>query len=152
MVRLAAALLLATMLLGSAGCGDDDPELSALCTADARTLERALESAPAAVRLRDGTRLSDCVSRARSDSELQTAGLVISTAADHLLLRAQNDPRAATALGYLVGAVRRGAGRTNGIHLELARRMDQTAAQLDQVSSETSAALRKGLRAGQASG
>jgi hypothetical protein len=139
------------LVLVAAGCGENDPP-SPLCTQSSARIERALEQAPKAVRLSDATRLSDCVSHSRSDSELQELGLVFSSAAEHVLLRAQNDPRAALQLGYLVGAARRGAERTNGIHAELVRRLEQTAAALDDVSSATSAALERGLKAGHASG
>ena len=51
-------------------------------------------------------------------------------------------------LGYLVGAVRRGAARTAGIHYELERRVDQELNGLDTSAPE----YLRGERAGQSSG
>jgi hypothetical protein len=147
--------LLALVALGPAGgCGGaDEPPFDAACTASARAIERALERAPAPVTLASGTRLSDCVSRARSDADLQNAGAVLTRAADDLAARAQRgDAHAALGLGYLVGAARRGAARTSGIHAELRRRMERAAAFIDEGGPDVSTALDRGLRAGEATG
>src|SRR5919206_1066474 len=127
--RLAALLALAAALGAAAGCGGGDPPgVDEACLASPDAIERALARAPAPVTLGSGTRLSECVSRARSDGDLQTTGLVLTRAADHLAGRAQHgDADAALDLGYLVGAARRGAARTNGIHAELARRVESSA-------------------------
>ena len=109
-----------------AGCGQDANGPPAACTEGAGPLLAALRAAPSAVRLRDGTRLSQCVESARQDGEIQTLGSLF-TAAAHSLARAMPaSDAAATRLGYLIAATRRGAGRTNGIHLELVRRLEQT--------------------------
>jgi hypothetical protein len=98
-------------------------------------------------------RLSDCVSRARNDAELQETRRVFTQAADDLALRAQDgDAAAAAALGYLVGAARRGAARTAGIHAELQRRVERSAAYLGDGGPRVTAALERGLRAGRATG
>jgi hypothetical protein len=105
------------------------------------------------VRLSSGARLSECVANARSDSELQDAGAVLTRAADHLSAAAKRgDATAALRLGYLVGAARRGAARTAGIHAELQRRIERTAAFLDAAGPHVVAALARGRRAGEASG
>jgi len=148
------AALLALAALGAAGCGaDEPPPLDAACTASAAAIERALDRAPAPVTLPSGTRLSQCVSRARSDSDLQTAGVVLVRAADDLAVRAQRgDTAAAVGLGYLVGAARRGAKRTAGIHAELQHRVESSARVLTDSGETIAAALQRGLRAGEATG
>jgi hypothetical protein len=147
-------LLAAAALLALGGCGQGDPPpLDAACTASTQAVERALERAPAPVALPGGARLSDCVARAHTDADLQNAGVVLTRVADDLAARAQGgDERAAVGLGYLVGATRRGAGRTSGIHAELRRRVEQAAAYLHEGGPAVMAAMRRGLRAGRASG
>jgi|SRR4051812_27109253 len=150
--RLVAVLALAPIAL-AAGCGAEDRPLDGACTASARAIERALERAPAPVTLGTGTRLSDCVARARDDADLQNAGAVLSRAADDLSARARRgDARAAVGLGYLVGAARRGSAHTAGIHAELRRRVESAAAFLDEAGAGVVRALRRGVRAGEATG
>ena len=151
--RLVALLVLAALGVASAGCGSEDPPpLDAACTTSAQTIERALARAPAPVTLASGTRLSECVSHARTDAQLQNAGAVLTRAADDLALRAEHgDARAAVGLGYLVGAARRGAKRTAGIHAELTHRLESSARVLAD-RSDVASALERGVRAGEASG
>ena len=110
----ALALFLA---LVAAGCGGQ-PAPSATCTDGDAPILAALRHAPATVTLSDGARLSDCVRRSTSDAELENLGAVVTRAADQLAAGA------ALALGYLVGAVRRGASHTNGIAAELVHRVE----------------------------
>jgi hypothetical protein len=146
------AALVALALLAAAGCGGEDPPLDVACTASSGAIERALQRAPAPVTV-GGTRLSDCVSSARTDAELQNTGGVLTGAAEHLALRARRgDARAGVALGYLVGAARRGAARTPGIQAQLARRMESAAAFVGEGGPEVSAALARGMRAGRSTG
>jgi hypothetical protein len=77
------------------------------------------------VALTDGTSLSECVDRARSDADLQNLGALYTQVADALAVQLPSSDRAALELGYLVGAARRGALHTNGIHEELVRRLEQ---------------------------
>lgn len=141
---------LAALAVG--GCSTHDPEpVPAACIESREAIGAALQAAPRAVRLADGTRLSECVEHARNDAELQTLGIVITGVADDLALRARGDPRAAARLGYLIGAARDGAARTNGVALELARRLEQTAT-LDGAPAAVRDALQAGLRAGEATG
>jgi hypothetical protein len=136
-----------------AACGGSGARLDDACVQSAGAIERALARAPAPVTLPTGARLSECVANARSDSELQDAGLVLTRAADHLSAAAKRgDATAALRLGYLVGAARRGAARTAGIHAELQRRIERTAAFLDAGGPRVAAALARGRRAGEASG
>ena len=92
--------------------------------------------------LPSGTRLSQCVANARSDSDLQNAGTILTRAADHLSAAARaGDADAALRLGYLVGAARRGAAHTAGIHAELQRHIERAAAVLDDAGAPIAAAL-----------
>ena len=79
---------------------------------------------------------------------------MLTRAADHLAGRAQRGDRAPRCgLGYLVGAARRGAARTNGIRAELARRVESSARVLaDGGGPAVAAALQRGVRAGEATG
>ena len=76
MVR-ALALFAAVAL---AACGSTSAPLDGACLSSAGTIERALARAPHPVTLPSGTRLSQCVANARSDSDLQTAGAVLTRA------------------------------------------------------------------------
>ena len=139
--------------LGPAACGDDNPALSAGCTEGPAAIERALRAAPGTVTLNDGTPLSHCVRDARSDAELQNVGLSMSAAADHLTDRATaGDARAALGLGYLAGAARRGGRETNGVGLELVRRVELRAGRLTGGAAESTAAIRAAIRRGLAAG
>jgi hypothetical protein len=149
MVRVLA--LLAAVSL--AACGASTPTLDEACMGSAGAIEHALVRAPRPVTLPSGTRLSQCVSNARSDADLQTAGAVLTRAADHLSAQAHaGDREAALRLGYLVGAARRGAKRTAGIHAELQRHIERAAAVLDDAGATVARALARGQSAGEATG
>ena len=114
-------------LLALTACGSSDPEpLPQACLAEPAAIVRALEQAPAPVTLADATRLSRCVSLAR-EGELESLGVSLTQVADDLRSRAGEDPAEALRLGYLVGAVRRGAALTPGLAAQLARRVEQSA-------------------------
>src|SRR3954454_6951932 len=150
--RLAALLALVLSALGGAAAcgGSDPPRQDPACIASSPAIEGALARAPAPVTLESGTRLSDCVAKAQSDADLQNTGLVLTRVADDLSSRAQRgaaraalglghlgraepaDARAALAPGTLVGAARRGASHTNGIHAELQHRMESPARPLSE--------------------
>ena len=137
-----------TVALG--GCGDGKAPLPAACVASRATLEHALAAAPGPVRLPGGTPISTCVERT-DDSSIQVVGTVLSVTADHLAARAVADPAIALDLGYLVGAVRRGAARTNGLAGQLQQRIGAAAA-LRGAGPGPLAALHRGIGAGQTSG
>jgi hypothetical protein len=135
-----------------AGCGNaDDPEPDA-CRDSADAFVRALARAPAPVRLDDGTRLSTCVARARSGDDLQLLGVSLTGAADALRARVASDPAAATALGYLAGAVRAGVAHNAGLTSELGRSVERAARLDDGAPPRAVAAKARGLRAGADSG
>ncbi|HSD75832.1 MAG TPA: hypothetical protein VLA98_00445 [Solirubrobacteraceae bacterium] len=144
-------LLLCAALLG---CGTQERAVPAACTDGAAIVERALAAAPRPVRLPGGTALSACVRHADTDAELQSTGLALTAAADHLAARAQRgDATAALRFGYLAGAVRRGAERTAGVAAELQRRVERAGAYVAQDGGPAAgAALRRGLAAGRATG
>lgn len=142
--RLAWALVLAGAAV--AGCGDRPPLPDACRAGDPRAVVAALRAAPGAVRLPGGVPLSACVERARSDSDLQIVGAALTAAGDRLGRTAARDRRAALELGYLDGAVTRGAGRTNGVASELVNRIDHLA------GDGASAAARKAFARGRAAG
>jgi hypothetical protein len=144
-------VLLAAVTL--AACGAAHEPLDEACVESPRAIEHALGRAPEPVRLPTGTRLSECVANARTDADLQGAGLVLTRAADQLADAARRgDTAAALRLGYLVGATRRGARRTEGIHAQLQRRIERTTAYLGDAGQGVSSAVGRGRRAGEATG
>jgi hypothetical protein len=89
-----------------------------------------------------GPRISDCVRRAIKDSDLQNVGFAVSRAADDL--GAGSD---AHALGFLIGAVRRGTG-ASGVQAELVNRVEAVARHM----AGRSAAVEQGIADGEARG
>lgn len=127
-----------------AGCGSEPEQLPPACGAGPDEVTAALAKAPGAVALTDGTLLSDCVAKATDDADLQMVGLALTPAADRLATH--GDERSALRLGFLVGAVRRGASTSNGVSLELVRRMESRVRYDDPALLE---AAERGARAGE---
>lgn len=135
------------------GCTKEPERTPAACSGTADSLLAALQRAPRAVVLADGARLSRCVSLARTDADLQSLGLSFSQVADMLRARAGADAAAALQLGYLAGAVRAGAAAAaSGVADQLARRIQQLATLEPSARAAATAALARGMRAGQSSG
>ncbi len=154
-MRAARTVLALVVAALAAGCQDDGaPALSLSCTDEPDAIVRALERAPGAVTLADGTALSTCLRDADSDVEMQNVGATLSRAAEDLeLLGLRGDQEAALRLGYLVGAARRGAVRSSGgIATELVRRLERSAAAVDGSSRGAGTAVQRGLAAGEARG
>ena len=145
------ALLTLAVALAAVGCGDEDRPLPAVCASGPGPAVRALDTAPGPVRLAGGTKLSSCVERARSDADIQTVGSVLTRTADSLAGAMGRSDQAALQLGYLIGAVRKGARHTSGIHEELVRRVEQ-AIGLDGPPPPRRAAFDHGVAAGERSG
>ena len=140
-MRVLMAVLLAAV--AAAGCSqEDESPLPAACRLGPDAVVSALGSAPGEVRLEGDTALSDCLTRGSEQADVLLMGEVLLTAAARLA-----DERDALRLGYLLGAVQRGAGGTQGIHDELVRRLEQEAALLDDRP-----AFARGERAGLESG
>lgn len=130
-VRPLLALFCASLAL--TGCGpDDDEQAPAACRQGADEVLAALESAPGEVRL-DGTPISDCLVKGSSPADVQEIGATLLAAAQALSDEVRSDPPggAALRLGYLIGAVKRGAAGTQGIHHELVRRLELEAVQTE---------------------
>jgi hypothetical protein len=145
------ALLTLAAALAAAGCGADDRPLPSACATGPRPAVRALHTAPGPVRLAGGTKLSSCVERARSEADIQTVGAVFTRIADTLAGAMPRSDEAAVQLGYLIGAVRKGARHTNGIHDELVRRVEQ-AIGIGGAPPPRRAAFDRGLAAGERTG
>lgn len=109
-----------------------------------------MAAAPGPVRLAGGARLSRCVAAASGQSDLVNVGSLLTGVADDLAGRAGRERRAATELGYLIGAVRLGAAHATGVADELVRRIERPAAPL--VAGPERAALDVGIRAGRSHG
>ena len=89
-----------------------------------------------------GPRISDCVRHATRDSDLQNVGFAVSRAADHL-----GEGSDAHALGFLIGAVRRGTG-TSGVQAELVHCVEAVTRRM----AGRSAAIEQGVADGEARG
>jgi hypothetical protein len=145
---LAGALMLAEF---ATGC-NSQAKLPASCVASgAAGVLRALKDAPGHVALADGTLLSTCVERATGDADLQNVGAVLTDAADRLTRELPASDAAALQLGYLAGAVARGAAQTPGVQAELARRVE-SAIGFDGGPPARRAAIARGRAAGRRAG
>jgi hypothetical protein len=136
-----------------AGCGSSEREqVPAACLDRPATISQALERAPAKVTLADGTSLSRCVRlAAHRDGDLQALGVSLMRVADDLRVQTRTDTQAAVRLGYLIGAVRRGAAKTPGLAAQLARRIEQAAA-FEQDDPVARGALLRGVMSGEDDG
>jgi hypothetical protein len=111
------------------------------CEAHSTAYVRELDGAPGEVRIND-VRISDCLAKDASTADVQRVGATLVETARQLAERRRAEP-----LGYLVGAARRGSERTQGIHAEIVRRLEQEAGSLARTPQ-----YRLGLRAGRTSG
>jgi hypothetical protein len=111
-------------LLG-AGCGSADESTPVACLEGAGAYERALKAAPDEVLLEDETPISECLTRNQSSGDLTRVGEALIETATALNAEAREDPGGAAnlQLGYLLGAVQRGSGESEGIHSDLVRRL-----------------------------
>ena len=140
-------LLLAISLSLVPGCSTEDRSVVPVaCKEGPDAVRAALARAPARVEL-GGTPLSECFTRASDASDLQQVGAsyVAVTARLADSARQRPDGPEALRLGYLVGAAKRGAARTQGVHDELMRRIEQELGGVDTAAP----AYQRGFRAGQ---
>ena len=123
--RIAIAFVLAVL----AGCGSTDDSTPAACLEGDGVYLAALEDAPGTVTLPGGEPISSCFAENQQAGALATVGASMIEASTKLNAEARDDPGgpASLRLGYLLGAAQRGAGRTDGIHAELLRRLTAAA-------------------------
>jgi hypothetical protein len=102
------------------------------------------------VRIDGRVKISDCFQQAAPPASVQNLGASILATARELADRARAAPHSDSAvqLGYLLGAVRRGAGTETGVHYEAVRRIEQEIAGVDVSTPE----FRRGLQAGRDGG
>jgi len=143
----ASALAAAALL---AGCANHDVAVAPECLENASAVNKALARAPGEVRLGGRVRISDCFQNAASSADVQNLGAIFIAAAQQAADRVRQAPHshAAVELGYLVGAVRRGATTDGGIHYESERRVEQELVGVPIRTPE----FRRGLAAGRRAG
>ena len=153
-VRCVAAAVLGALLL-IAGCGSvTKDEAPAACLATNQGYLRALERAPGVVRLAGSTPISACLVPEQEAGQLANIGQEMIVAATKLNAEARQDPEGAASvqLGYLLGAVAKGA---DAIHTDLVRRLN-SAARFSETGGTLPAgferAFGRGYAAGQRSG
>jgi hypothetical protein len=133
--------------VAAAGCGAG-AELPAGCLAGQEAVLDALEAAPDPVRI-EGTPISACFGQTGAAEQAPALGSFVDAAATLADAVAQShDSRSALELGYLIAAIRKGAGDPPGVHYELLRRLDL---ELERVDIK-SPSFRKGQQAGAESG
>jgi hypothetical protein len=124
-MRFAAASLLAVLALAAIGCGSQDDSTPVACLEGAPAYEKALRDAPGEVLLQGETPISDCLAFNQQAGDLSRVGEALVETATSLsaLAREEDGGDAAVQLGYLVGAAKRGAETSEGIHSDLVRRL-----------------------------
>ena len=123
------ALGLIGLALAIGACGSTDETTPVACLEGSKAYLQALEQAPDSARLKNGTRISDCLTQNQGGGTLATVGAAMVRAATALNSEAREAPAGPAALrvGYLLGAAERGAEDTAGIHAELIRRLEAAA-------------------------
>ena len=123
--------VLATALAAlAAGCSKSEPDQAPVaCLSGPPAYLSALRQAPGEVRLQGETPISDCLAAGQGGGELANVGSTMIATATRLNAEALKDPTgpATLELGYLLGAVQRGAEETGGIHQDLVRRLNAAA-------------------------
>jgi hypothetical protein len=124
-VRVFAATVFLLAIALAAGCGSSDDSTPVACLEGAEAYERALAAAPDEVLLEGETLISECVTRNQSGGDLARVGEAMIETATALNAEARAEPGGAAnlQLGYLLGAVERGAEGSEGIHSDLVRRL-----------------------------
>jgi hypothetical protein len=152
-----AIVLLALTALLAGGCGKQDNSTPVACLKGANAYVRALESAPGKVRLDGETPISDCLAENQEAGDLASVGEALVEAATRLNAEARAQPGgdANIELGYLLGAVERGAAETEGIHTDLLRRLGvaaRFAPGTEPLAPEFLSTFRRGFDAGRERG
>jgi hypothetical protein len=138
----------------AAGCASNENERAPeACRVTSAVYLQALQAAPGDVRLEGGTPISACLVPAQEGGELAQVGGEMVVAATKLNAEARQDPSGTgpVQLGYLIGAVSRGA---DSIHADLVRRLNSAARfSPDQVqSADFERQFGRGYAAGHRSG
>lgn len=120
------ATVFAALAILAVGCGSQkDDSTPVACLEGQSAYLRALAAAPGPVVLGGGTPISDCLAENQQGGDLATVGEALVEAATKLNAEARAEPGgdANLQLGYLLGAAEAGAGKTQGIHTDLIRRL-----------------------------
>lgn len=123
-------LVLLLPLATFAGCGGaGESKTPVACLNGPKGYFEALVAAPGRVRLAGGVPISGCMASNQGAGDLANVGGALVLVATKLNTRARKDPGGppTVQLGYLVGAVHRGAANSEGIHAELVRRLEAAA-------------------------
>jgi hypothetical protein len=117
------------LLLTTVGCGSADSSTPVACLEGSGTYLAALKKAPGEVKLDGETPISGCLVENQAAGDLADVGTATLAVATKLNAEAREAPggKANLELGYLLGAVERGAESTEGIHAELVRRLTAAA-------------------------
>ena len=128
-MRTRIGIALTVMVLGAAGCGSTDSSTPVVCLEGSGPYLVALKKAPGEAKIRGETPISDCLVENQASGDLATIGTAMLAATTMLSAEARERPggQANLELGYLLGAVERGAAGTDGIHAELVRRLTAAA-------------------------
>jgi hypothetical protein len=132
-----------------AGCGQEMASLPDACLSSPDVIRKALKAAPRPVTLQ-GTPISACLDQTGGADLAQSVGANLVQTATELVTQVTDahDSASATQLGYLVGAVRKGAGEPPTLHAELLRRLELEAEGVDTKSPS----YVEGEQAGEATG
>ena len=124
-MRACLAIFCACLVAIMSGCGNQSDSTPVACLEGPSAYEKALVAAPGEVRLGGETRISECLAENQQPGDLARVGESMVRAATELNAEARAEPGsdADRRLGYLLGAVQRGAGGTEGIHSDLVRRL-----------------------------
>jgi hypothetical protein len=156
-MRRVLALCVLALAVVAAGCGQPNDTTPVACLEGEGAYLKALDAAPGEAKLRGETLISECLAENQQAGDLATVGTALVGVATKLNTEARAKPGgdANLQLGYLLGAAERGASQTDGIHVELIRRLT-TAARYSPDNRPTSATFlrvyREGFDAGQAGG
>ena len=109
----------------AAGCGNQGDSTPVACLEGSSAYVKALAAAPGEAKLEGSTLISECLAENQQAGDLATVGGALVEAATELNAEARADPsgEGSAQLGYLLGAVQRGADKTEGIHADLIRRL-----------------------------
>ena len=154
---IAIALLASLAAIAGSGCGSQDDSTPVACLGGSGAYLKALRAAPGQVEVGGETPISDCLAPNQQAGDLASAGEAMVKAATVLNAEARAEPGGAAnlQLGYLLGAVARGAEQTEGIHSDLLRRLTvaaRFAPDPDPLPQTFLSTYAKGFDAGQAHG